>query len=172
MSVLLLGLAAIAVGGGALAVQAGLAPIDDWNRRLDLDAVLRFVDGPWWPAVTGGVVIVGLAWGLRLLGAATRPTAPGKLRTADPDARGSLTVAPKLIAAAAAEELSGQAIVESVAGSALDDRGDTIIRLTVTAGADNSYDEILEIVEKATETVRESVAGTDVHVQAFVHIKR
>ncbi|MFW0785095.1 hypothetical protein AAFP35_11275 [Gordonia sp. CPCC 206044] len=167
----LIGVMLLVVGAGAIAWRAGAEPIVGWIDRVDGDAIVRFADGPWWPVVLVAIVVVALVWGTRLVTASIAPGSVDDLILDGSGADGALTVPPKLIAGAVAEDLKGHTMFDRVAVKALDDRNRKIIRLTVTTRPTRSYAEIAKVVGDATDAVRTAVDGSDIHVQALVHLE-
>ncbi|GEE00676.1 hypothetical protein nbrc107696_11220 [Gordonia spumicola] len=172
LSTALIALVLLALGGAALASRLGVRPISEWVDRFDASSIGRFADSGWWAAALGGVVVLSLIWGLSLIGSTLRPRAVDDLELDGSDQSGELVIAPKLIATAVADELSGDTMFQKVSARALDDRSRKIIRLEVTARPDRSYAEIVDRVGRATDQIREAVAGADVHVQAFIHLEK
>ena len=172
LSIGLIGLLLVAVGVVAVLWNVGVSPVVDTVDRIDNDAVGRFVDSGWWTLVLVGIVVLALVWALPLIVSAVRPGAVDDLDLAGSDETGAMTIAPKLIASAVADELSGDPMFTSVSARALDDRARSIIRLEVTASSVRTYPEVAERVGAVTDQIREAVAGANVHVQAFVHLEK
>ncbi|MEJ9078134.1 hypothetical protein WKY82_06895 [Gordonia malaquae] len=172
LSTALIGLALIAVGGAALAHRFGLRPVSDWVDRFDPSSIDRLSSGGWWTAVLAGVVVISLIWGLVLIGSTIRPRAVDDLELDGSDPSGELVIAPKLIASAVADDLAGDTMFQKVSARALDDRSRKIIRVEVTARPDRSYADIAERVGRATSQIADALVGSDVHVQAFIHLER
>lgn len=167
----LIGLVLLVVGLAALAWNLEVQPFVDWMNNIDTGAVGRFADSGWWTLVLAGIVLITLLWAIPLIVSSLRP---GKIDDVELDGSGetgTMTVAPKLIAAAAADELSGDTTFTSVSARALNDRARSIIRLEVTARPDHPYPEIADKVGVVTDQIREAIGGSDVHVQAFVHLE-
>ncbi|MCF8571971.1 alkaline shock response membrane anchor protein AmaP [Gordonia sp. HY002] len=166
-----IGLVLLVIGLAALAWNLDVQPFVDWMNNIDTDAVGRFADSGWWTLVLAGIVLITLLWAIPLIVSSLRP---GKIDDVELDGSGetgTMTVAPKLIAAAAADELSGDTTFTSVSARALNDRARSIIRLEVTARPDHPYPEIADKVGVVTDQIREAIGDSDVHVQAFVHLE-
>ncbi|GAC66460.1 hypothetical protein [Gordonia soli] len=172
ISVGLIGLLLLVVGIGAILWRAGVEPVVGWIDRFDADAPRRIVETDWWAAVLVGVVLIATLWGWRLIVSRIRPGRVADLVLDGSDGDGAMTIAPKLIAAAVADDLRKNTIFDRVAATATDDRGRKIIRLTVTAPPTHSYPEIAAMVGDAVEDIRTAVDGSDVHVQALVHLEK
>lgn len=171
LSILLLGLICLVVGVSAVLYEAGVKPITTWLDKLDVDAVSRFAATDWWVLVLLGIAVVALIWGWVLIATAIRPDKVGDVVLAGSGADGVMTVPPKQIAGAVAEELSAERMFAHVDAKALDDRGRDIIRVTVTARPTHSYQDIAAALAPAVEHVRDAVAGSGVHVQALVKLE-
>ncbi|AZG48720.1 hypothetical protein [Gordonia insulae] len=172
LTVGLFGLIFVVVGVGALLWRADVAPVRDMIDRIDQGAAARLAETGWWPAVLVAVAVIALLWAWRLIAATIRPGKVEDLVLDGSDQSGTLTVAPKLIAAAVGQDLSADPTIDRVAAQATDDRGRKIIRLTVTADPAHSYAEIASIVGDAVEDIRDAVDGSGIHVQAMVHLER
>ena len=170
-TVAVIGLALLVVGVGAIGWQLDITPIHGWVDHLDPTWASRTTAENWWWAVLLGVVVIAVIWGFALLGAASRPGRVDDLTLTGSGADGILTVPPKLIAAAVADELSERTMFDKATVRALDDRGRSIIRSDVTAPPRYSYDEIAEVLGPAVENIRRAVDGADIHVQALVHLQ-
>ncbi|GAA4670074.1 hypothetical protein [Gordonia humi] len=168
----LIGLVLVVIGAVAVLWNIGVSPVVDALDRVDNDAVGRFADSGWWTLVLVGIVVLTLVWALPLIVSAVRPGAVDDLDLAGSDETGTMNIAPKLIASAVADELSGDPMFTAVSARALDDRARSIIRLEVTANSVHTYPEVAERVGAVTDQIREAVAGADVHVQAFVHLEK
>lgn len=171
VSVAIVGLLCVVVGLGAILWRADVAPVAGWVERIDAGAVLRFVETDWWPWVLVAVAIIAFCWGWRLVTSVIRPGRVDDLTLDGSDAGGTLTVAPKLIAAAVADDLAGHTMFDQVSVKATDDRARKLIRLTVTARPTRSYAEIAGVLGDAVESIRRAVPGSDLHVQALVHLE-
>jgi hypothetical protein len=171
LTVGLFGLLFLAVGGAALAWQAGLEPVKGWVDRLDPTWATTVTTASWWWAVLLGIVVVSLLWGLWLLSAASRPGKVDDLVLTGSGADGIMTVPPKLIASAVSDELSAHTMFDAASVKAVDDRGRSLIRIEVTAPPRYSFDEVAATLDPAIEHIRAAVDGADIHVQALVHLQ-
>lgn len=172
LSIALVALALIAVGGGAIAWRADIHPVHEWIDRIDETAIARAIAQPWWMWVLVAVAVVALGWGLLLISTNIAPRAVDDVALPDSDETGALTIAPKLIAAAVTDELEGNPLLHKVSATAIDDRARSIIRVVVTARPNRSYDEISGPVEAAVDSITTALGASDVHVQAFVHFEK
>lgn len=168
----LIGLLLVVVGAAAICSKFDVAPVAGWINRIDTDRIGRFTDGGWWTAVLAGIVVVTLLWAIPLIVSTVRPSATDDVELAGSDETGSMSVAPKLIASAVADELTGDPMFTSVSARALNDRARSIIRVEVTAKPERTYPEIAEKVSVAADQIRDALAGSDVYVQAFIHLER
>lgn len=171
VSVGLIGLLLICLGLAGIFAQTSVAPFSDWIARIDPDKVSRGADADWWTWVLVGVAVVSLVWGLRLLATLIRPQAADDLVLDGSAEGGRMIVAPGLIATAVADELSGSTLLGDVSVKAIDDRGTTILRISVTAPAHRSYEEIDDLLAGTVEQVRTAVDGSGMQVQALVHLE-
>ncbi|WAC56157.1 hypothetical protein [Gordonia sp. SL306] len=171
LTVGLFGVVFLVVGLGAILWRTDVTPVRDRIERIDEGWVARFADTGWWPVVLIGLALLAVIWGWRLIAATIRPGKVDDLVLQGSDQSGSLTVAPKLIAGAVADELASDPRVDRAVAKATDDRGRKIIRLTVTATPTHSYAEIAGSVGEAVEDIREALDGADIHVQALVHLE-
>jgi len=165
-------LALIAVGAGAIAWRTGLDPVADWIDSIDEAAFERSATASWWIWVLIAAAVVALGWGLLLLSTNIRPRAVEDVDLDGSDETGTLTIAPKLIAAAVADQLEGNPLFQNVTAKAIDDRARSIIRVQVTARPDRSYRAIAGPVGDAVTSIRTALGDSGVHVQAFVHLER
>ncbi|MGV9713570.1 hypothetical protein ACWDTI_23245 [Gordonia sp. NPDC003424] len=171
ITVALVGIVLVVVGIAAILWKLGVDPVQTWVDRIDQRAGARLADTDWWPVVLIGIALVTLIWGWRLIATVIRPGKAEDLVLAGSGAEGEMTVAPKLIADAVGDELARAPILHRVTSKATDDRGRTIIRLTVTAAPTHSFAELASVVGDAVEDVREALDGSDIHVQALVHLE-
>ncbi|WP_232716659.1 hypothetical protein [Gordonia metallireducens] len=172
LSVALVALTMIAVGGGAIAWRTDIDPVHEWIDRVDETAIERATEQAWWLWVLVAVAVVALGWGLLLISTNIAPRAVDDIELPDSDETGGLTIAPKLIASAVIAELEGNPLLHKVSATAIDDRARSIIRVVVTARPNRSYDEINAPVEAAVDSITTALGTSDVHVQAFVHFEK
>ncbi|OUC76255.1 hypothetical protein [Gordonia lacunae] len=172
LSIGLVALLLIAVGAAAVAWRVDAEPVAGWVDRLDERAALDAAQASWWIWVLVGVTVLALGWGLLLLATNIRPRAVDDALLDGSDQTGTLTVAPKLMANAAAEELAGNPMFQKVTAKAIDDRSRSIIRLEVSAAPNRSFDEVTAPVADTVTAIRTALGDSGVHVQAFVHLDR
>ncbi|WP_238419880.1 hypothetical protein [Gordonia sp. 'Campus'] len=172
LSVGLVALALIAIGGAAIAWRVGVEPVAGWVDRLDERAVLDAAQASWWTWVLVGVAVLAVGWGLLLLATNIRPRAVDDALLDGSDQTGTLTVAPKLIANAAAQELAGNPMFQKVTAKAIDDRARSLIRLEVSAKPNRGFDEVAAPVAETVAAIRTALGQSGVDVQAFVHLDR
>ncbi|MFE0750653.1 hypothetical protein [Gordonia sp. NPDC058843] len=172
LTVGLMALLLIAIGAAAVAWRIDAEPVAGWIERLDERAALDAAQASWWVWVLAGVTVIAVGWGLLLLATNIRPRAVDDALLDGSDATGTLTVAPKLIANAAAAELAGNPLFQKVTAKAIDDRSRSIIRLEVSATPNRSFDEVTAPVTETVTAIRTALGESGVHVQAFVHLDR
>lgn len=165
------GVVFVAIGVAALGWQGRIGPIRSWVDHLNPRWATNATTASWWWAVLLGAVIIAAVWGFLLLGAASRPGKVDDLVLAGSGTDGELTVPPKLIASAVADQLATDTTFSRVSAKAVDDRGRAIIRIEVTAPPRYSYDEIAAKLAPAMSDLRAAVAGSDIHVQTLVHLE-
>ncbi|GAA3947670.1 hypothetical protein [Gordonia caeni] len=170
VSVGLIGLLLICLGLAGIFAQTGVEPVAGWIARIDPDKISRGADAGWWTWVLVGVALLAVIWAVRLLATMVRPQAAADLVLDGSAEGGRMTIAPGLIATAVADELSGSTLLDDVAVKAIDDRGSTILRISVTAPAHRSYDEIEGLLADTVEQVRTAFDGSGLHVQAMVEL--
>ncbi len=172
LSVGLVALLLIAVGAAAVAWRIDAQPVAGWVDRVDERAALEAAQASWWVWVLAGVTVMAIGWGLLLLATNVRPRAVGDALLDGSDQTGALTVAPKLIANAAATELAGNPLFQKVTAKAIDDRSRSIIRLEVSATPNRSFDEVTAPVAETVAAIRTALGESGVHVQALIHLDR
>ncbi|MGW0037383.1 hypothetical protein [Gordonia sp. NPDC003376] len=166
-----IGLLCLVVGLGAIAHETGIAPVTDWEDRLDASWATTAIDASWWWAVLLGLVVVGLVWGTLLIATVWRPGKADAVTIPSPTP-GQITLPPKLIAASITESLSAKPMFGEASATAVDDRGRRLIRIEVTATPGHSYDEVAAALAPALRNVRRAVEGTDIGIQALVHLEQ
>ena len=171
LTVGLFGVLFLVVGVAAVLWRTDIAPVHDWVDRIDQGVAARTAETGWWPAVLVAIAVIAIVWGWRLIATTVRPGKVDDLVLDGSDQNGTMTVTPKLIAAAVGADLVRAPILDRVVATATDDRGRKIIRLTVTAEPSHGYAEIASVVGDAVEDIRDAVDGADIHVQALVHLE-
>ncbi|MEE3852785.1 hypothetical protein VZC37_20770 [Gordonia sp. LSe1-13] len=171
LTVGLVGVLLVGVGLGAILWRIDVDPVHGWIERIDQGWAARMADTDWWPVLVGGVLVVAALWGWRLVAGTIRPGKVDDLVLDGSDHTGTISVSPKLIATAVGSDLERNPAIDAVDAKATDDRGRKIIRLTVTAQATHTYDDLASIVGEAVDAVREALDGAQIHVQAFVHLE-
>lgn len=171
ITVALVAILLLVIGIGAILWKLGVDPVQTWINRIDQRAGARATEQSWWPAVLVAVALVALVWGWWLISTVIRPGRADDVDLAGSGTEGDMTVAPKLIAEAVGADLATAPELDRVVAKATDDRGRTIIRVTVTAAPTRSYSEIASVVGDAVDHVREALAGSAAHVQAMVHLE-
>ncbi|AFR49741.1 hypothetical protein [Gordonia sp. KTR9] len=172
LSVGLVAVLLIVVGAAAMAWRVGIEPVAGWVERLDERAALDAAQASWWIWALAGLTVIAVGWGLLLLATNIRPRAVDDAVLDGSDQTGTLTVAPKLIANAAAAELAGNPLFQKATAKAIDDRSRSIIRLEVSARPTRRFDEVTAPVADTVTAIRTALGDSGVHVQAFVHLDR
>ncbi|ALG86038.1 hypothetical protein [Gordonia phthalatica] len=172
LSVGLLGVLLVAFAIAVVLTRFSVRPVSDWVSRIDTAAVADATGTGWFAAVVAAVALVALFWGWRLIRTTIAPQHPDVVTLAHSGPEGMLTVPPKVVAQAVESSLREQTVLRQAHVRAIDDRGSTIIRITVEARPERSYDEIISILARPIEDLRTAFAGSGVHVQAMVHFER
>ena len=131
-STAVVGLALIALGGGAIAWERGELP---GRERLDAAFVDTAVDAGWWPWALGAAAIVLVLLGLWWLLAHLPRRSVGTVAfasTADADVDGRLSVDLGTAARSAAKSLATHEGVVSATGRSVSDRGQRVVEITAT----------------------------------------
>lgn len=168
LSVGLIGLLLAAIGAIAITYQAEVEPIRSAVDGWDAGAPARFAESAWWPPVLAALILLGLLWGGWLVARAIRPGRIDDLTLAGSDESGTLTLAPRLVAAAVADDLRGRTMFDDVSVTATDDRGVKLIRIRVTAPPHFSHEQVAAALAPELEQIREALDGSDIHLQALV----
>lgn len=168
----IIGVACLAVGVGAICWRTGVEPVAGWIEEIDPGAPLSFSETNAWPWVLVVIALIAVVWGWRLVTSMIRPGKVDDLILDGSGSSGSLVVAPKLIASAVADDLARHPMFDTVTVRATDDRSRKMIRLVASARPTRSYDEIAGVVGDAVEDIRAAVDGSDLHVQALVHLEQ
>ncbi|MCZ4517425.1 hypothetical protein O4220_02785 [Rhodococcus ruber] len=131
-STAVVGLALIALGGGAVAWERGKFP---GRERIDAAFVDTTVDAGWWPWALGAAAIVLVLLGLWWLLAHLPRRSVGTVAfasTADSDVDGRLSVDLTTAAKSAAKSLVAHEGVVSASGRSVSDRGERVVEITAT----------------------------------------
>ncbi|MDV6260475.1 hypothetical protein [Rhodococcoides yunnanense] len=126
------GLALIALGGGAIAWERGKFP---GRERIDAAFVDTTVDAGWWPWALGAAAIVLVLLGLWWLLAHLPRRSVGTVAfasTPDSDVDGRLSVDLTTAAKSAAKSLAAHEGVVSASGRSVSDRGERVVEVTAT----------------------------------------
>ncbi|MDI9893797.1 hypothetical protein QM797_03595 [Rhodococcus sp. IEGM 1381] len=131
-STAVVGLALIALGGGAIAWERGKFP---GRERIDAAFVDTTVDADWWPWALGAAAIVLVLLGLWWLLAHLPRRSVGTVAfasTPDSDVDGRLSVDLTTAAKSAAKSLAAHEGVVSASGRSVSDRGERVVEVTAT----------------------------------------
>ncbi|KQU49315.1 hypothetical protein ASG84_05015 [Rhodococcus sp. Leaf278] len=131
-STAVVGLALIALGGGAIAWERGKFP---GRERIDAAFVDTTVDAGWWPWALGAAAIVLVLLGLWWLLAHLPRRSVGTVAfasTPDSDVDGRLSVDLTTAAKSAAKSLAAHEGVVSASGRSVSDRGERVVEITAT----------------------------------------
>ncbi|EGD54944.1 hypothetical protein [Gordonia neofelifaecis] len=170
LSIGVVGVVLVAVAVAVILYQVSVEPVAGWISRIDTRQLTETVGKGWFGAVLALVAVLAAYWGWRLIRTTIAPHRPEQFLLDASETEGALTISLKQVAQAIEEHLATQTGLRRVRAQALDDRGQNIIRITVDARPDRSYDEIVGALAPTVEDLRTAFAGSDIHVQAFVHL--
>lgn len=170
-----LGVAAMALGGAAIAWERGKFPN---HERIDASGVETTVDAGWWPWATGAAAIVLLLLGVWWLLAHFARRSVGAIAFAnagvpDTEVNGSLKVDLGTVARSAARDLAAHDGIVSAAGRSISDRGQRVVEISATL--DPTVASLAEVADAAAGTRRDVVAsldGTPTAVRILLHAGR
>ncbi|MFI8566331.1 hypothetical protein ACIGGF_07185 [Rhodococcus sp. NPDC078407] len=173
-STAVVGLALIALGGGAVAWERGRFP---GRERIDAAFVDTTVDAGWWPWALGAAAIVLVLIGLRWLFAhlprrsvgivALSHTANSESLASDVD--GKLGVDLSTAAKSAAKSLAAHDGVVSASGRSVSDRGERVVEITATLDpAVTSLDTISAAAAQTRDDILTSLEGTPAAVRILL----
>lgn len=172
LSIGLIGVLCVVLAVAIVLTRLSVRPVSDWVARIDTATIAETTDKGWFAAVIAAVALLALYWGWRLIRTTIAPQRPDVLTLPESGPEGTMSVPLKEVARAVEESLSSQTVLRKANVQAIDDRGDSIIRITVEARPERSYDEIIDILAEPIADVRAAVADAGVHVQAMVHFER
>lgn len=168
-STALVGLALIALGGGAIAWERGELP---GRERLDAAFVDTAVDAGWWPWALGAAAIVLVLLGLWWLLAHLPRRSVGTVAfasTADADVDGRLSVDLGTAARSAAKSLATHEGVVSATGRSVSDRGQRVVEITATLDpAVTSLDKVAGAAAQMRNDIVTSLDGTPAAVRILL----
>lgn len=168
-STALVGLALIALGGGAIAWERGKLP---GRERLDAAFVDTTVDAGWWPWALGAAAIVLVLLGLWWLLAHLPRRSVGTVAfasTADADVDGRLSVDLGTAARSAAKSLATHEGVVSATGRSVSDRGQRVVEITATLDpAVTSLDKVAGAAAQMRNDIVTSLDGTPAAVRILL----
>ena len=168
-STAVVGLALIALGGGAIAWERGKFP---GRERIDAAFVDTTVDAGWWPWALGAaaivLVLVGLWWLLAHLPRRSVGTV-AFASTADSDVDGRLSVDLTTAAKSAAKSLAAHEGVVSASGRSVSDRGERVVEITATLDpAVTSLDTVSAAAAQTRNDIVTSLDGTPAAVRILL----
>ncbi len=162
----------------AILLIVGGAAVLGWRLHVDLardafaHADRQWYAGapaePWWDWSLAVVTVATLGLGLWLLIANLRLNRMGAVPLAGTDSFGTLAVNPGQLGDAAAAMLEQNLMVASASARAVVDRGCQVLRLTITAEAEISLDQLRRIAQTSAADIVSAVEGADVSLQFFV----
>lgn len=161
---------ALGVAAAVTLARMSVDPVAGWVNRLDPGRIADGIGASWFTAVLVALIAVTLYWGWRLIRTTVAPQKPDVLVLNGSGPAGTMTVQLKQVAQAVQDELSAQTILSRVRAEAVDDRGSKIVRVTVEARPERSYEEITAAVAPVIGDLRTAFDGSEVHVQVFVHL--
>lgn len=168
-STAIVGLALIAVGGGAIAWERGKFP---GRERVDAAFVDTAVDAGWWPWALGAAAIVLVLLGLWWLLAHLPRRSVGTVAfasTADADVDGRLSVDLGTAARSAAKSLAAHQGVVSATGRSVSDRGQRVVEITATLDpAVTSLDKVAGAAAQTRDDIVTSLDGTPAAVRILL----
>ncbi|MCJ0978829.1 hypothetical protein MTX35_14025 [Rhodococcus sp. ARC_M12] len=170
-STAVVGLALIALGGGAVAWERGEFP---GRERLDAAFVDTAIDAGWWPWALGAAAIVlvllGLWWLLAHLPRRSVGTvAFASVPDADADVDGRLSVDLGTAARSAAKSLAAHDGVVSATGRSVSDRGQRVVEITATLDPSvTSLDKVAGAAAQTRDDVVTSLDGTPAAVRILL----
>ncbi|MDV8021061.1 hypothetical protein [Rhodococcus sp. IEGM 1330] len=168
-STAVVGLALIALGGGAIAWERGKFP---GRERLDAAFVDTAIDAGWWPWALGAAAIVLVLLGLWWLLAHLPRRSVGTVAfasTADADVDGRLSVDLGTAARSAAKSLAAHEGVVSATGRSVSDRGQRVVEITATLDpAVTSLDKVAGAAAQTRNDIVTSLDGTPAAVRILL----
>ncbi|WP_052077497.1 hypothetical protein [Rhodococcoides fascians] len=168
-STAVVGLALIALGGGAIAWERGKFP---GRERIDAAFVDTTVDAGWWPWALGAAAIVLVLLGLRWLLAHLPRRSVGTVAfasTADSDVDGRLSVDLTTAAKSAAKSLAAHEGVVSASGRSVSDRGERVVEIIATLDpAVTSLDTVSAAAAQTRNDIVTSLDGTPAAVRILL----
>ena len=168
-STAVVGLALIALGGGAVAWERGKFP---GRERLDAAFVDTAIDAGWWPWALGAAAIVLVLLGLWWLLAHLPRRSVGTVSfaaTADTDVDGRLSVDLGSAARSAAKSLAAHDGVVSATGRSVSDRGQRVVEITATLDpAVTTLDKVTGAAAQTRDDVVTSLDGTPAAVRILL----
>ncbi|OZE21070.1 hypothetical protein CH256_23005 [Rhodococcus sp. 05-2254-6] len=168
-STAVVGLALIALGGGAIAWERGQFP---GRERIDAAFVDTTVDAGWWPWALGAaaivLVLIGLWWLLAHLPRRSVGTVAFS-STADSDVDGRLSVDLTTAAKSAAKSLAAHEGVVSAHGRSVSDRGQRVVEITATIDpAVTTLDKVSAVAAQTRNDIVTSLDGTPAAVRILL----
>ena len=168
-STAVVGLALIALGGGAIAWQRGKFP---GRERIDAAFVDTTVDAGWWPWALGAAAIVLVLLGLWWLLAHLPRRSVGTVAfasTPDSEVDGRLSVDLTTAAKSAAKSLADHPGVVSASGRSVSDRGERVVEISATLDpAVTSLDAVSAAAAQTRNDIVTSLDGTPAAVRILV----
>lgn len=168
-STAVVGLALIALGGGAIAWERGKFP---GRERIDAAFVDTAIGAGWWPWALGAAAIVLVLLGLWWLLAHLPRRSIGTVAfasTADPDVDGRLSVDLSTAARSAAKSLAAHDGVVSATGRSVSDRGQRVVEITATLDpAATSLDRVADAAAQTRTDILTSLEGTPAAVRILL----
>ena len=168
-SAAVVGLALIALGGGAIAWERGKFP---GREQIDAAFVDTTVDAGWWPWALGAAAIVLVLLGLWWLLAHLPRRSVGTVAfasTPDSDVDGRLSVDLTSAAKSAAKSLAAHEGVVSASGRSVSDRGERVVEITATLDPTvSSLDTVSAAAAQTRNDIVTSLDGTPAAVRILL----
>ncbi|CAB4909309.1 MULTISPECIES: hypothetical protein [Nocardiaceae] len=170
------GLALIALGGGAIAWERGELP---GRERLDAAFVDTAVDAGWWPWALGVAAVVlillGLWWLLahlprRSVGTVAFGSTSADVTNVDGEqVDGRLSVDLGTAARSAAKSLAGHDGIVSASGRSVSDRGQRVVEIVATLDpAVTSLEQVSDAAARTRDDIVTSLDGTPAKVRILL----
>lgn len=175
--VLVAGCSLLAGSALTLAWALGVTAARDLVHRLDRARIAAIPDQEWWPTALGATAVLALVAGVTLLivnlrrgRTSTMPVFPGPGSNATEDAGADLSVDLGPLAHGLAAELSDLDGVRTVRSTALDDRGQATLRVTVVADPAIDVADFTRSAEALARSMTAALPGAPVATQVLLHL--
>ncbi|QCQ92233.1 hypothetical protein [Rhodococcus sp. SGAir0479] len=173
--VLVVGLAAAALGAAALAWERDVQAVRDAVRHIDRDRIATIPDESWWHWALGATIAVCVLLGLVVLvvDLVRRRAAPSTMLETATDTAVAVDLRP--VAGGVAAELERLRGVRRARGRAISDRGLATIQVTLDADPHGDIAALVREAEHVAATTTAALGGAavaDVAVRVLLHLDR